>query len=488
MLKLYLLISDTLGGYSMQTNSSWGGRFSERVSNLVELYSESVSYDKKLYKMDIMGSKAHAKMLASCGIIADDEAKILCDGLDAVLLEIENGTFEWQMALEDVHMNIETRLTQIVGEVGKKLHTARSRNDQVGLDFRLYVSESMREWSKLLEELIGVYVEQAQKHIDTLLPGCTHFQPAQPVSLAHHLLAYAFMFKRDFERLEQAEKRARISPLGAAALAGTTYAIDPKMVAQELDMYNVFSNSMDAVADRDYALEGLFCASTMAMHLSRFCEELIIWSNPQFAFVRLSDKHTTGSSIMPQKKNPDVAELMRGKTGRVYGNLFNLFTQLKGIPLTYNRDLQEDKEAYFDTDTTISMSLAVMKEMLESATFNKENMEIALAKGFLNATEYADYLVTLGIPFREAHHVTGKTVAYAEQNAKKLEELTLEEFNAEIPENYKNQNVVIDNEVYVVLDYKTAVMRRNQHGGTGFDSIKVQLSELTEFLDKIKKA
>ncbi len=470
----------------MQTNSSWGGRFTEKVSNLVEIYTESISYDKKLYKMDILGSKAHAKMLASCNIITEEEASILRNGLDEVLKEIETGPFAWHTHLEDVHMNIETRLTEIVGEVGKKLHTARSRNDQVCLDFRLFVSESMRAWAKLTKELIEVFVGQAQNHVHTLLPGCTHFQPAQPVSLAHHLLAYAFMLKRDYERLVEAEKRARISPLGAAALAGTTYAIQPKIVAEELGMYGVFSNSMDAVADRDYVLEGLFCASTIAMHLSRFCEELIIWSNPQFGFVRLSDKHTTGSSIMPQKKNPDVAEIMRGKTGRVYGNLFNLFTQMKGIPLTYNRDLQEDKEAFFDTDANISLSLAVMAEMLESAVFNKENMNAAMAKGFLNATEYADYLVTLGVPFREAHHITGKTVAYAEQNAKKLEELSLEEFNNEVPEKYKSQGIVIDKEVYVVLDYKTAVARRNQHGGTGFDSINTQLNELTNFLANIK--
>ncbi len=460
------------------TNSAWGGRFSEKVSDLVEQYTESVSFDKNLYHVDIAGSKAHAQMLAECKIITQEEAKTLCDGLDTVLAEIEADSFEWNVALEDVHMNIETRLTQIVGDVGKKLHTARSRNDQVCLDFRLFVSNALREWSFLVRKLISAFLEQAKTHQETLLPGCTHFQPAQPVSLAHHLLAYCAMFQRDVERMEQAEKRARISPLGAAALAGTTFEIKPQFVAENLDMYGVFQNSMDAVADRDFVLEALFCAATSTMHLSRFCEELIVWSNPQFAFVRLSDKHTTGSSIMPQKKNPDVAEIMRGKTGRVYANLFNLFTQLKGIPLTYNRDLQEDKEPFFDTYKNYTLSLKVMTEMLEQARFNVENMAKSLSRGFLNATEFADYLVGLGIPFREAHHITGKTVAYAEEKQVGLEDLSLEELNANIPDPYKASD-----EVFNILDYRTAVARRNQHGGTGFESIKAQIQSITTWLN-----
>ncbi len=461
------------------TNSAWGGRFTEKVSDLVEQYTESVSFDKKLYYVDILGSKAHAQMLSECAIITKEEAKILCEGLDSVLSEIEANNFEWNVALEDVHMNIETRLTQIVGDVGKKLHTARSRNDQVCLDFRLFVSNALREWAELLRILIKAFLEQAKKHQETLLPGCTHFQPAQPVSLAHHLLAYCAMFQRDVERMEQAEKRARISPLGAAALAGTTFEIKPQLVAEKLDMYGVFQNSMDTVADRDFVLEALFCAATSSMHLSRFCEELIIWSNPQFGFVRLSDRHTTGSSIMPQKKNPDVAEIMRGKTGRIYGNLFNLFTQLKGIPLTYNRDLQEDKEPFFDTYKSYTLSLKVMAEMLEQATFNEENMAKSLSRGFLNATEFADYLVGLGIPFREAHHITGKTVAYAEEKQVGLEDLSLDELNINIPAPYKASE-----EVFHILDYKTAVARRNQHGGTGFESIKVQIQTITTWLEK----
>ncbi len=467
------------------TNSAWGGRFSEKVSDLVEKYTESVSFDKNLAKVDILGSKAHAKMLAECNILTKDEADTIRNGLDTIYKEIENNTFTWKIELEDVHMNIETRLIEIIGEVGKKLHTARSRNDQVCLDVRLYISEALFSWSKQIADLINIFIKQAETHKDTLLAGCTHFQPAQPVSLAHHLLAYAFMLKRDYERICDAQKRIRICPLGAAALAGTTYPIKPEIVAQELGMYGTFSNSMEAVGDRDFVLEALFTASSVAMHLSRFCEELIIWSNPQFGFVRLSDKHTTGSSIMPQKKNPDVAEIMRGKTGRIYGNLFNLCTQLKGIPLAYNRDLQEDKEPFFDTDLNISLSLAVMAEMLEEAQFNKENMAKSLVEGFLNATELADYLVSLGIPFREAHHITGKCVALAENKKIKLEDLTLEDFNANIPTEYAQKNIQVDNKVYIVLDYKETVERRNQAGGTGPKSVEVQINTLKDWLKSL---
>ncbi len=462
------------------TNSAWGGRFSQKVSNLVEEYTESVSFDKNLYAVDIEGSKAHAKMLAKQGIITEDDAKLIRDGLDKVRKEIEDDQFTWRVDLEDVHMNIESRLTEIIGDVGKKLHTGRSRNDQVCLDVRLYVSNALRAWSQNILSLIEVFLKQAEENIETLLPGCTHFQPAQPVSLAHHLLAYCAMFQRDYERMMQAEKRARISPLGAAALGGTTYNLDPTIVSEELGMYGVFQNSMDTVADRDYMLDALYSASTCAMHLSRFCEELIIWSNPQFGFVRLSDRHTTGSSIMPQKKNPDVAEIMRGKTGRIYGNLFSLFTQMKGIPLTYNRDLQEDKEAFFDTDKNFTLSLLVMTEMLESAEFNKIKMRKALSNGFLNATEFADYLVGLGIAFRDAHHITGKTVAYAESEAKALEDLTLEELNQNIPAPYK-----ADEEVYKALDYYNAVANRAVQGGTGFEPVKKQIESIHLWLKNI---
>lgn len=462
------------------SDKPWGGRFKERTSGAVEAYTESISFDRELYAQDIAGSKAHAGMLGRQGVISQTEAETLRAGLDQVLAEIEADTFPWRQELEDVHMNVETRLTALVGDVGKKLHTGRSRNDQVCLDFRLFVSDSMREWMRLARDLAGVFTQKAKEHQDVLLPGCTHMQPAQPVSLAHHLLAYAWMFRRDVERMADCERRVRVSPLGAAALAGTTYPLDPKSVADELKMYGTFRNSMDAVADRDFALEALFCGSVVLAHLSRFCEELIWWANPQFGFVTLSDAHSTGSSIMPQKKNPDVAEIMRGKTGRVYGNLMNLLTTLKGLPLTYNRDLQEDKLPFLDTDKTVRTSLSIMADMLTGTRFNAARMRAALRAGYLNATELADYLASRGMPFREAHHVTGRAVALAEEKTAQsgqpvgLEDLTLEELRQICPD--------IDEGVYEVLDYDTAVRRRNAPGGTGPESVKVQLAEMHAWL------
>ena len=452
----------------------WGGRFKESTSLAVEAYTESISFDSVLYAQDIAGSKAHARMLGEQGIITREEAETLRAGLDQVKKEIEDGVFPWRQDLEDVHMNIETRLTQLVGDVGKKLHTGRSRNDQVCLDFRLFASDQLREWIRLTRALVRMFVKRAEEHTDVLLPGCTHMQPAQPVSLAHHLLAYAWMLKRDAERMADCEKRVRISPLGAAALAGTTYPLKPEMVAEELGMYGIFDNSMDAVGDRDFALEALFCGVTAMNHLSRFCEEIIWWANPMFGFVTLSDKHSTGSSIMPQKKNPDVAEIMRGKTGRTYGNLMNLMTILKGIPLTYNRDMQEDKISFIDTDGTVRHSLSLMADMLEGITFRPERMRKALASGFLNATELADYLVTKGMPFREAHHVSGRSVALAEEKGCGLEDLSLEEL--------RGLSELIDEDVFVALDYDTAVARRNVPGGTGPQSVARQLENIKAWL------
>ena len=452
----------------------WGGRFKESTSLAVEAYTESISFDSVLYAQDIAGSKAHARMLGEQGIITREEADALRAGLDQVKKEIEDGVFPWRQDLEDVHMNIETRLTQLVGDVGKKLHTGRSRNDQVCLDFRLFASDQLREWMRLTRALVRMFVKRAEEHKDVLLPGCTHMQPAQPVSLAHHLLAYAWMLKRDAERMADCEKRVRISPLGAAALAGTTYPLKPEMVAEELGMYGIFDNSMDAVGDRDFALEALFCGVTAMNHLSRFCEEIIWWANPMFGFVTLSDKHSTGSSIMPQKKNPDVAEIMRGKTGRTYGNLMNLMTILKGIPLTYNRDMQEDKISFIDTDGTVRHSLSLMADMLEGITFRPERMRKALASGFLNATELADYLVTKGMPFREAHHVSGRSVALAEEKGCGLEDLSLEEL--------RGLSELIEEDVFAALDYDTAVARRNVPGGTGPQSVARQLENIKAWL------
>ncbi len=459
----------------MAETKMWGGRFRQGTAALVEEYTESVSFDRLLYAQDIAGSTAHARMLGRQGILTEAEAETIAAGLAKVKDEIENGQFVWKRELEDVHMNIESRLTELVGDVGKKLHTGRSRNDQVALDFRLFVSDRLIAWQHLIRDLCLAFVEQAEQHTETLLPGCTHMQPAQPVSLPQHLLAYVWMLRRDAERMADCDKRARICPLGAAALAGTTYPLDPAYVAQELDMYGVFANSMDAVSDRDFVAEALFCGSLTMTHLSRFCEDIIIWANPMFGFVRLPDAYATGSSIMPQKKNPDVAELMRGKTGRAYGALFSLLTTLKGLPMTYNRDLQEDKQPFLDMDRTVSMSLQVMAGMVSELAFNTERMREALRQGFLNATELADYLVGKGVPFREAHHLTGAAVALAEEQDKTLEELKVADFQSISP--------LIREDVYQILSANAAVERRSTPGGTGPYAVAAQLKAIREWLE-----
>ncbi len=458
----------------MAEKKMWGGRFRQKTAAQVEEYTQSVSYDRLMYRQDIAGSKAHARMLARQGVLSSADATAIVDGLTRIQEDIESGAFQWRTELEDVHMNIENRLSELVGDAGKRLHTGRSRNDQVALDFRLYVSDALREWRELARGVVGELVRQAQQHVDTLLPGCTHMQPAQPVSLGHHLLAYAWMLHRDVSRMEDCDRRARVCPLGASALAGTTYPLDPASVAEELGMYGTFRNSMDAVSDRDFVMESLFCASLVMAHLSRLCEELILWANPNFGYIFLPDAYATGSSIMPQKKNPDVAEIMRGKVGRVYGALMTLLTTVKGLPMTYNRDLQEDKEPFMDADKTVSTSLALMAGMLSELRFNTTRMAAALRSGFLNATELADYLVGKGIPFREAHHITGAAVALAEDGGKTLEELTLAEF--------QSLSSSIGDDVYAVLAHEAAVARRNMPGGTGPDSVRAQLAELTDWL------
>lgn len=454
----------------------WGGRFSGDTAPLVERYTCSVGFDSRLCAQDIDGSKAHASMLAEQGIITPSDCEAIHRGLEQIRAEIKAGTFVWRQDLEDVHMNIEHRLTELVGTPGQKLHTGRSRNDQVALDFRLFVAACLDEWADNLKALVDTLVQRAKEHQGVLLPGCTHFQPAQPVSLAQHLLAYAQMFRRDHDRVRDALKRVRVSPLGAAALAGTTHPLDPAQVAETLGLGGTFANSMDAVSDRDFVLEAVFCGSLVMMHLSRLCEEIIIWANPQFGFVRLPDAYSTGSSIMPQKKNPDVAELMRGKTGRVYGDLVGLLTLMKGLPLAYNRDMQEDKEPFLDTHDTVSPSLAIMAGMLSELGFNAERMRRALKAGFLNATELADYLAAKGVPFRQAHHITGAAVAFAEERGIGLEDMNIEDlrrFSADIGE-----------DVFTVLDYDNAVARRHVPGGTGPDSVGAQISELASWLSE----
>ncbi len=459
----------------MAEKKMWGGRFRQKTAARVEEYTQSVSYDRLMYRQDIAGSMAHARMLARQGVISRQDAEQIVDGLERIRQEIESGQFVWRAELEDVHMNIESRLSELVGDAGKRLHTGRSRNDQVALDFRLYVSDAVREWQELVRGVIAELVKQAEQHVDTLLPGCTHMQPAQPVSLGHHLLAYAWMLRRDYDRLADCDRRTRVCPLGAAALAGTTYPLDPASVAEELGMHGTFRNSMDAVSDRDFALEAMFCASLIMAHLSRFCEEMIIWANPNFGYIYLPDAYATGSSIMPQKKNPDVAEIMRGKVGRVYGALMTLLTTVKGLPMTYNRDLQEDKEPFMDTDRTVSASLSLMAGMLSELRFNTGRMTGVLRSGFLNATELADYLVGKGIPFREAHHLTGAAVALAEDRGKPLEDLTMDEF--------RTISDCIDDDVYAVLAYDAAVARRRTQGGTGPDSVRAQIAELADWLE-----
>lgn len=458
----------------MSEKPIWGGRFRDAPEELVQDYTESLEVDRNFYREDITCSQAHVSMLAKQGILSSEEARILHDGLDQVQREIEAGQFAWRRDLEDVHMNVEKRLSELVGQVAEKLHTGRSRNDQVALDFRLFVSRRLEDWREKLCALVSGLTNQAEKHASTILPGYTHLQPAQPVSLGHHFLAYVQMFKRDAERIRDSQKRVKVSPLGAAALAGTTYELDPDYVALQIGFSERFHNSMDAVSDRDFIAEGLFAASMIMTHLSRICEEIILWANPGFGFVRLPDGYSTGSSIMPQKKNPDVAELMRGKTGGVYGHLMALLTMLKGLPLAYNRDLQEDKPGFINADKTIVMSLEVMTGMIESLEFSGQKMAQATKDGFLNATELADYLVMKGIPFRQAHHLTGQLVAHAEEKGVGLEDLSLSELQHASP--------LIEEDVYPCLDIVQAVNRRKMFGGTGLDSVRVQIEMIRTWL------
>jgi argininosuccinate lyase len=452
----------------------WGGRFEKSTSSLVEEFTQSLDYDRFLYAQDIEGSEAHARMLASRGVLTSEEADKILAGLKQVREEIESGEFTWSTGLEDVHMNIEKRLTEIIGPAGQKLHTGRSRNDQVALDFRLFAAGSLVSLQKEIKGLVRSLVVQARANQQVILPGYTHLQPAQPVSLAHHLLAYVQMFKRDFERAQDALERTKVSPLGAAALAGTTYPLDPEMTAREMGFDRVFENSIDAVSDRDFAMEALFVYSMIMTHLSRLCEEIIIWSNPGFGFIVLPDAYSTGSSIMPQKKNPDVAELIRGRAGSVFGRLVSLLTTMKALPLAYNRDMQEDKGPFMEAQRIVSASLQVMSGMIREMVFNDQAMLDALKKGYLNATEMADYLTARGVPFRQAHHITGRAVAYAEKKGSGLEDLGLDEL--------KGFSDRISQDIFEVLDYRNAVNRRRTPGGTGPESVAGQIDRIEAWL------
>ncbi len=409
----------------------WSGRFSSSAASLLDEFNASILYDRKLYREDIEGSLAHAAMLAKQGILSNDELKSIQEGMAQIMSEIESGDFEWKISDEDLHMAIEKRLTALIGDAGKKLHTARSRNDQVAVDFRRYVLRKNGELALHVKELIAVLVSIAKDHTETLLPGMTHLQHAQPINFAFHLLAYASMFKRDIERFASSRERNNFSPLGCAALAGTPHNIDRKMTATELGFESVSVNCLDTVSDRDFALEILFNISTMMMHISRLAEELVMWSSYEFGFVELSDEYSTGSSIMPQKKNPDVPELLRGKTGRVNGNLIGLLTVMKGLPLAYNKDTQEDKEGVFDSVETAEISLNILREALKTMTIKPEKMYEACKVGHLSATDLADYLVEhCDIAFREAHFITGKAVARAEALGIDLSDIAFEELHA----------------------------------------------------------
>jgi argininosuccinate lyase len=436
----------------------WDGRFAEKTDKSVEAFTASHAYDRRLYPYDIAGSIAHSKMLAKVGVITDEEAVQLVEGLGTIQRELDRGDFAFDDSLEDIHMHIEARLLQVAGKVAQKLHTARSRNDQVALDIRMYLRDEARRTIGLLHSLRKVLVELAAGHVDAVMPGYTHTQRAQPVLLAHHLLAYYEMFTRDQARVADGLKRLNVMPLGAAALAGTTYPIDRAYVAQLLDFPAVSDNSMDAVSDRDFALEFLAAAGICMVHLSRLSEELVLWSTAEFGFITLSDAFATGSSIMPQKKNPDIPELVRGKTGRVVGALMALLTQMKSLPLAYNRDMQEDKEPLFDAVDTLTACLHINVQMIPRITINREAMRRAASVGFLNATDMADYLVGRGMPFRKAHACVGAAVAHALDQGKELHELSLDEL--------KSFSSLIQEDLFTHLTLEHMVDRRQSHGGT----------------------
>ncbi|TDX52653.1 argininosuccinate lyase [Orenia marismortui] len=447
----------------------WAGRFQESTDKLVEEFNASIGFDYKLAKYDIEGSMAHAKMLAHCGIISKVDSQEIISGLEEILAEVNAGEFEFTVELEDIHMNIEKRLTDKIGAVGGKLHTARSRNDQVALDVRLYLRDQINQIKELVKQLEKVLLDLAEENIDIIMPGYTHLQRAQPIRLAHHLIAYQQKLKRDYERLSDCYKRVNILPLGSGALAGTKFSIDREFVAQELGFAGVSQNSLDAVSDRDFVIEFLAASSTIMMHLSRLSEELILWSSSEFDFVEISDAFCTGSSIMPQKKNPDIPELVRGKTGRVYGHLTQLLVTMKGLPLAYNKDMQEDKEGLFDTVDTVKVSLEIFARMMANTKFKAQNMKNATEGGFVNATDVADYLVDKGIPFREAHEVVGKTVLYCIQENKKLSDLSLAE--------WKIFSDVFDEDIYHAIAVETCVDARDTIGGPAIEEIKRVLEQ-----------
>ena len=451
----------------MSHDKLWGGRFTQPTDKFVEEFTASIEFDKRLYHQDIRGSMAHARMLGRQGIIPQQDVESIVQGLKDILEQIEAGTFDFSIGLEDIHMNIEARLSQRIGEAGKRLHTGRSRNDQVALDIRLYLRDEIVEITAYLEMLIDALLEQATANLDLVMPGFTHLQSAQPILFSHHLLAYVEMFKRDKARMEDCFKRVNVMPLGAGALAGTTFLIDREYVAEQLDFPTVTRNSLDSVSDRDFAIEFLAASSILMMHLSRFSEELILWSTSAFRFVELSDGFCTGSSIMPQKKNPDVPELVRGKTGRVYGNLMALLTVMKALPLAYNKDMQEDKEPLFDTIDTVKGSLKIFGDMVREMRVNATAMAKAAGQGFSTATDVADYLVRKGLPFRDAHEAVGKAVAYCVENEMDITELSLAEWQLFSPH--------FSDDIFSVITVEASVNARDVIGGTARRRVEAEI-------------
>ena len=455
----------------------WGGRFTKETDQLVYNFNASISFDQKFYRQDIRGSIAHATMLGETGIITKEEADKIVEGLNGILNDVEAGTLEISSKYEDIHSFVEATLIDRIGDTGKKLHTGRSRNDQVALDMKLYTRDEVVAIKGLIKELLLTLHKLMKENLDTYMPGFTHLQKAQPVTFAHHVGAYMEMFKRDYDRLSDIYDRMNYCPLGAGALAGTTYPLDRELTAQLLDFYGPTLNSMDSVSDRDYLIELLSAMSTICMHLSRFSEEIIIWNSNEYQFIELDDSYSTGSSIMPQKKNPDIAELVRGKTGRVYGALISLLTTMKGIPLAYNKDMQEDKELTFDAIDTVKGCIALFNGMISTMRLNKENMKASAMNGFTNATDAADYLVKNGVPFRDAHGIIGRLVLYCIDNNKAIDELTLDEF--------KEISPVFNEDIYDAISLETCVEKRNTIGAPGPEAMK-QVIEINEkFLENI---
>ncbi|TAA15541.1 argininosuccinate lyase [Streptococcus parasuis] len=462
----------------MEAKKLWGGRFEASLEEWVEEFGASIRFDQKLAKYDIQGSLAHVQMLGATGVISLEEAQSIQDGLEELLNDYEAGKLVFDIRNEDIHMNIESLLTEKIGSVAGKLHTARSRNDQVATDMHLYLKDTLFQVVDKLTNLRQTLVNLAQEHIETVMPGYTHLQHAQPISFAQHMLAYYNMFSRDSERFSFNIQHTDISPLGAAALAGTTFPIDRQLTSDLMGFSHPYTNSLDAVSDRDFILEFLSNASILMMHMSRLCEEIINWCSHEYQFVTLSDTFSTGSSIMPQKKNPDMAELIRGKTGRVYGNLVGLLTVMKSLPLTYNKDLQEDKEGMFDSAETILVSIDILAGMLQSMTVHKERMAQSTEKDFSNATELADYLASKGLPFRQAHEIVGKLVLECSKAGYYLQDVPLER--------YQEISSIIGPDIYTALESQTAVSRRNSLGGTGFESIRWQIQQAKEQLSASK--